>query len=132
MSKGSSILANILYIKMFCLNGIPCAEGVMAEWSKAAVLGTVLRAWVQIPLTSKFLFAFFFRFLNFENVELLFSCRLNKVSTCHRRQRVVRILRDLRFCLAYHERFHPLRRFQQLSQHREMINLHKMLNIILD
>ena len=28
-------------------------EGVMAEWSKALVLGTSLRAWVRIPLTSR-------------------------------------------------------------------------------
>ena len=34
----------------------PHHEGVMAEWSKALVLGTSLRAWVQIPLMSTKLF----------------------------------------------------------------------------
>ena len=40
----------------------------MAEWSKALVLGTSLRAWVRIPLQSRQVFFFFTTFIDASDV----------------------------------------------------------------
>ena len=40
-------------VEVYTLYIIMHIQGEMAEWSKATVLGTVLRAWVRTPLSSQ-------------------------------------------------------------------------------
>ena len=41
------------FVEVYTLYIIMHIQGEMAEWSKATVLGTVLRAWVRTPLSSQ-------------------------------------------------------------------------------